>query len=737
MLTKKQKKSILTLVSFILLAFSGVYAEHPANGLEWHIVGPKGGDVRDLVVAPSDPNQWYFGTLDGQIYASYDAGQNWSLLYNFNRPRLFVDSLMVDPRDSKTLYMAAHRHQEPGGFHKSKDGGRTWRESPELKNEAVYAIEQASQNPDLILAGTNHGIFRTTDGGETWQALPTASALGPDGKPGGLKNVESLAINPENADIMFAGTWFLPYRSTDGGQTWEVVKKGMIEDSDVFDIDIDAKNPKHMLASACSGMYESFDGASNWTKIQGVPSSSRRTRAIMQHPTVGSLYFAGTTEGFWRSEDSGKTWMLVTSKMVEVNAIEVHPQRPEEVYLSTNNYGILISRDAGKTFQAANEGYSSRFALFITPDLEKPNRFYASTKNTARGGGFFFISDDGGKTWNTAMRNMSNLVEAKSLLQDSGNPDIIYLGTNNGIYRSVDRGLSWASVGAKAATAAGKTTSSPAALPSVKAAPTTTAGASRSRRATSKKVVAKKAPAPKPIFLKDAVVSLAATWSDDGKQGLLAATDSGLYRAFDPDKGGQLITYGAGLDKRTTFVATIKEEPQTIWVGTVSSGVLVSRDAGVTWQKAVGIPSEVPITIVKPDPRRPNRIYVGTKQTIFVSNDGGISWRRRGGGLPFGEYYTIVINPANSDEVTTGNAYQHEAGGSVTLSGGGVYRSRDGGETWERIDVFKDNLPSQRIRALALDPSSPERLLVGSHSSGIYIAERKARVAASASNNGN
>src|SRR6267142_6333990 len=73
---------------------------------EWRITGPSGGDVRALVVDPSDPDRFYFGTLDGQIYMSIDAGRNWRLLYNFNRPNLFVDHIIVDPRNSKVLYLA-------------------------------------------------------------------------------------------------------------------------------------------------------------------------------------------------------------------------------------------------------------------------------------------------------------------------------------------------------------------------------------------------------------------------------------------------------------------------------------------------------------------------------------------------------------------------------------------------------------------------------------------------------
>src|SRR6185503_18616656 len=94
------------------LADPGKYSD------DWRANGPPGGDVRSLVVDPSNPDRFYLGTLDAQLYTSADAGKNWELLYNFNKPKLFVDHIIFDPRDPKTLYVAAHRHKEAGGFFK-------------------------------------------------------------------------------------------------------------------------------------------------------------------------------------------------------------------------------------------------------------------------------------------------------------------------------------------------------------------------------------------------------------------------------------------------------------------------------------------------------------------------------------------------------------------------------------------------------------------------------------------
>jgi len=157
-----------------------------------------------------------------------------------------------------------------------------------------------------------------------------------------------------------------------------------------------------------------------------------------------------------------------------------------------------------------------------------------------------------------------------------------------------------------------------------------------------------------------------------------------------------------------------------IFVGTVSYGVLTTRDGGQTWQQVSGIESTSSINVIAQDPQRPSHIYVGTKRSFFQSHDGGNTWSQRGSNLPFGDFRSILINPRNSNELFVGNAFQNGD------KGGGVYRSNDTGATWVRLDAREHRLPSFRIWALALDPRDQNTLFVGSHSAGVYVVPRGA-----------
>ena len=672
----------------------------------WSVLGPNGGDVRSVEIDPRDKNKVYISTMDGQIHVSEDAGKSWRMLVSFERPQLVLDQLLVDSRDSNIIYASGHRGKLAGGFFKTTDGGKSWKEAKDLREQAIHAMTQSAANPDMLFVGTKNGVFQSKNSGDDWERIDSASMP---------LDINSMAVDPKNNSTIYAGTTWRPYKSTDSGKSWKLIKNGMIDDSDVFAITINSKDNDHLIASACSGIYESLNGGENWKKIQGIPSTSRRTRDLVQHPSVPGTVYAATTQGFWMSTNGGKTWIMTTSRTMEVNSIAVHPDEPNRVFIGTNNFGVLVSTDGGKNFVPTNDNFTSRFTYSVTPDLTDRSRLYATTQNTSTSGGFFFYSGDGGATWTQGKGLDINRNSPFAVLQDRTDPNRIYLGTNTGLFQSIDRGVSWTPV----------TGPKPVKKPPVKKP------ARKRATAKAKKPVKPAATAPVPSnpnavidpvtgqelypVLNEKVRVL--THTEDDKNGLLAGTDSGLYRTYDLTKGWEKITFGEGINQNVFAIAVTPLVPGTIWVGTATSGVVVSRDNGETWEKLGGAPENVPISSIAIDPKRPNYIYIGSIHSLYASRDGGRTWLRRGSNLPLGNFTSILIDPRNPDEVLISSALEND---------GGVYYSKDAGLNWKRVDSKELKLPSRRVWMMAFDPADPDKIYAGSHSSGVYVINRNA-----------
>lgn len=692
--------SILSLISLVILPVSGLAGGNvftsESNKSVWEVLGPNGGDVRSVAIDPRDKDKLYISTMDGQVHVSADAGRSWRLLASFGKPQLVLDQLFVDSRDSNVIYTSGHRGKLPGGFFKSKDGGATWKEAKDLKNEAIHAMTQSAADPNTLFVGTKNGIFVSKDSGDDWTKVDSGTSP---------IDINSMAVDPKNDETIYAGTNWRPYKSTDKGKSWRLIKTGMIDDSDIFAITIDSRDTSHVIASACSGIYESNNGGENWKKIQGIPSQSRRTRDIVQHPSIPGTIYAGTTEGFWMSTNGGRSWSLTTSRDLEVNSIAVHPDAPNRVFIGTNNYGVMVSNDGGRNFVPTNNSFSSRFTYSITADVEQPDHLFATTLNTSSSGGFFFHSEDGGRTWTQARGLDINRDSPYTFLQDRVNPNLVYIGTNRGLFKSIDRGVSWTQV---------------VAAKPVRKAPVRRKAARRGV----KKTVAVKPAAPVekgPVLipaLSDTVKVLAFT-SDD-KAGILAGTDKGLYRSYDLAKGWEKLSFGGGLDENIFAIHTTPLVPGTIWAGTSRDGVVVSTDDGKSWSKLNASPDGIPISSIASDPKRPNYLYVGTIQAFYLSRDGGRTWNRRGGNLPLGNFTSILIDPNDTDTVIISSALEND---------GGIYISEDAGMKWKRFDSKDLKLPTRRIWSLVFDPTDPKRMYAGTHSSGVYRIDRAVETA--------
>jgi hypothetical protein len=280
----------------------------------------------------------------------------------------------------------------------------------------------------------------------------------------------------------------------------------------------------------------------------------------------------------------------------------------------------------------------------------------------------------------------------------------MFLGTNLGIFRSLDRGTTW-------------TLLAPPKPKPVKKAPVAKA---------KPKAVVKPTPTPEPV---DPEVEANApkfvvaftekvkvlTFTEDDKNGIFAGTDNGLYRTYDIDKGWDKLPFGIGLNQNVFVVHSTPLVPGTIWVGT-AKGALFSTDDGKTWSKVDGVPENVPVNSITSDPKRPNYVYIGTTQSIYFSRDGGRSWKRTRGTLPLGNYASILIDPNNTDEIFAASSLEAD---------GGIFYSDDAGEKWRRVDSKDMKVPSRRVWTMAFDPANSRTIFAGSHSSGVYRIDRR------------
>lgn len=372
-------------------------------GQTWKALGPAGGDVRALAVAPSDPQVVYLGTTDGHVFVSRDAGERWELAGRAGAgPNSIVSSILVDSRDSQKLFASIWTKEtsgEAGGIYQSGDAGKTWRQSG-LAGHAVRALAAAPSDSAALVAGALDGVFRSLDGGTSWRRIS------PENDPE-LRNFDSLAVDPQNPQVIYAGTFHLPWKTTDGGADWSPIHRGMIDDSDVLSIAVDPQNPFRILASACSGIYRSGDAGTLWQKIQGMPYSSRRTLIIRIDPSHPDTLYAGTTEGLWRSGNQGASWQRISPADWVVNTLAITsigvPDQDNiglsergRLLIGTEQQGVLLSDDAGQHFRAANDGFFHRRISSLALDPATSGHMAAVIANAPLP---IVESDDGGDSW--------------------------------------------------------------------------------------------------------------------------------------------------------------------------------------------------------------------------------------------------------------------------------------------------------------------------------------------------
>lgn len=414
-------RALLLLFAVLVCAAPCVFAVQEP----WSAVGPDGGDARSLTGVPGQPDHIYMGSTDSWIYESFDAGASWHRLARLDASgELIVDHILVDSAHPAVLYAGAWAIGHPdGGVWISHDAGHTWKAVADMRGQSIRALVQAPSNPRVLYAGAMGGVFRSADAGLTWTLISPPGSLE-------IHEIESLAVDPRDSGVVYAGTWHLPWKTFDAGKNWASIKQGLIDDSDVFSIVLDPVNPDTVFLSACSGIYKSGNGAFLFRKIQGIPSSARRTRALRQDPVHRNIVYAGTTEGLYKTVDGGATFQRMTGPGVIVNDVYVDANNPDRVLLATDRGGVLLSRDGGRSFTPSNQGFSGRKVEALLVDSTHPARFYAGVVNDKTYGGVF-VSSDSGATWS----QIADGLDGSDVFALAQAPDgTLLAGTNRGLF---------------------------------------------------------------------------------------------------------------------------------------------------------------------------------------------------------------------------------------------------------------------------------------------------------------
>ncbi len=584
------------LFSLAILAASvpGLHGQaSPASPAGWAAVGPDGGDARRFAFDPHDPQRIYLGTTDSWIYQSTDGGSSWSRLARLGtQDNLVVDSLVVDRSSPRILFAGVWVMDHPdGGIYISHDGGRSWTEAQGMEGQSVLALAQARSNPNELVAGTLRGVYRSLDKGLHWREIsPSSSAE--------IHEVESVAIDPYDGAIVYAGTWHLPWKTMDGGTTWRSIKQGLIDDSDVFSMIVDPSRPSVMYLSACSGIYRSDDFGDDFRKVQGIPSAARRTRVITMDPSDRSIVYAGTTEGLYKTRDGGKNWTRTTGPQVIVNDVYIDPRNPQHVLLATDRSGVLASEDGGVTFEASNTGFSQRQVAALLVDAKNPGTLYAGVINGKTYGGVF-VTTDFGRTW----RQQSAGLDGRDVFMLAQGADgALLAGTSNGVFRW--DGSAWTPSNAVGA-------SIPVSAPRARRN-------SRDRRTTRRSTRQTDDPS-----LEGRVTALAVSgdiW--------FAATPQGVFRSTNDGQSWQGPVLGdpnAGYFSGVGDYVAITTFGDTVYAAR-RNGIMMSADGGVHWSPIV-FPSG--LTAVEALAASPDgTLWAGGREGVFFTTDRGRTWTK-------------------------------------------------------------------------------------------------------------
>jgi photosystem II stability/assembly factor-like uncharacterized protein len=421
-------RGAIVLASATALAFT---AGSDTRSQRWISHGPPGGAVEEIEIDPRNPAIVYAAGSAG-VFKSTDGGRSWSRRSDGLPLNVGTTHLEVDPSDPSTVYF------QPGytnWLSKTTDGAGSWKRL-DLPGEpedpiSITDVEVDPSRSGRVYLALFDGLYRTDDGGASWQLLPGPHA------------VRNLAVAPSAPSVVYAQSSGGLSRSNDAGITWAQVSPRTHALDNALAVDL--RNPNTIYFGNQDGFWKSVDGGAT-VRLTLRTTGLNDVSVLAIDPRRPDHVYAGGDDGrFWglsRSTDGGNTWKRLRARFWPYDSIrdlEVGPAQRPPLLAGFLAGGVFRSANAGTNWRAANRGLSSAGVIALSGDPSRRSTVYAGMDfwgGVAR-------SADAGRHWS------KRRLLGRSVIAFASSGGTVFAAARDGIYRSRDHGLAWRRVLAK------------------------------------------------------------------------------------------------------------------------------------------------------------------------------------------------------------------------------------------------------------------------------------------------
>ena len=701
------------------------FNEATFKGLEMRGIGPAfmSGRIADIAIHPGNNNVWYVGVGSGGVWKTTNSGTTWEPVFD-NEDSYSIGCIAIDPNNPNTIWVGtgenvSGRHVAYGsGVYRSRDGGQNWENMglEDSQHIGMIRVDPRDSNTIFVAAqgplwsgGGDRGLFKSTDGGETWRKV-LGDGLGNTELDDRYTGVSEVHINPENPDVMYAVSWQRLrnvavvmdggpgtgiHKSEDGGETWRELTEGLPEGMmGKTGFAISPQNPDVLYATIeldnrTGGFWRSEDGGETWEKKNDYLSGGTGPhyyQEIFASPHHFDRVYQMDVQ-MHRTDDGGENFVSMAheTKHSDHHAMAFRPDDPNYLIVGTDG-GVYESFDDGATWKfVANLPVTQFYKVAVDYDEPFYNVYGGTQDNNTQGGP--------ARTWEAAgIRNSDWFItlfgDGHQPAVDPNNPDIVYAQWQQGNLTRYDR-RTGETVYIKPQAGAGEEPDrynwdSPI-LISPHDSSTLYFGTQRvwksddygdSWTAISGDLTRDQDRIRLPI--------MGRTWSYDAPRDLYAMSQFNTITSLSEsplvpglvyagtDDGLIQITENGGESWRTVdelpgvpdgfFVNDIKadlHDPDTVYVvvddhkhGDLSPYILKSENRGRSWRSITSnLPERHLLWRVVQDHVKPGLLFLGTEFGVFFTVDGGGSWTKLKGGTPNIAFRDLVIQTRENDLV--------------------------------------------------------------------------------------